>query len=122
MIAALFLETLSRLLLPFASGTPVQAATVLGLSQALLGLTVPLWVVSSASLTQALTPDHLLGRVSSATRFVGFAVAPPAALGAGILSDLIGIRETLLASAVIAAVAFLYLFFSPVRRFQHPTT
>src|SRR5439155_17336545 len=41
MIAALFLETLSRLLLPFASGTPVQAATVLGLSQALLGLTVP---------------------------------------------------------------------------------
>ena len=45
MIAAFLLETLSRLLLPFASGSPVQAATVLRLSQALLGLTVPLWVV-----------------------------------------------------------------------------
>jgi len=120
MIAALFLETLSRLLLPFAGGTPVQAATVLGLSQALLGLTVPLWVVGSASLVQALTPEHLLGRVSSATRFVGFAVAPPAAFAAGIVGDLIGLRPTLFASAVIAGLAFLYLFFSPVRRYQHP--
>src|SRR5439155_1365606 len=120
MVAALFLETLSRLLLPFAGGTPVQAATVLGLSQALLGLTVPLWVVGSASLVQALTPEHLLGRVSSATRFVGFAVAPPAAFAAGIVGDLVGLRPTLFASAVIAGLAFLYLFFSPVRRYQHP--
>jgi len=121
MIAALCLETLSRLLLPFASGTPVQAAAVLGLSQALLGLTVPLWNVSSISLIQALTPENLLGRVTSATRFVGFVVAPPAALGAGIVGDLIGLRPTLFAAAVIAALAFLYLLLSPVRRFQHPT-
>ncbi|TMC44311.1 MAG: MFS transporter, partial [Chloroflexi bacterium] len=122
MIAALLLETLSRLLLPFAGGTPVQAATVLGLSQALVGLTVPLWVVSSATLVQALTPEHLLGRVTSATRFVASAVAPPAAFGAGILGDVLGLRLTLFASAVIAALAFLYLLLSPVRRYQHPTT
>ena len=121
MIAALFLETLSRLLLPFAGGTPVQAAVVLGLSQALVGLTVPLWIVSSVSLVQALTPEHLLGRVNSATRFVGYVVAPPAAVGAGIVGDLIGLRPTLFATAVIAALAFLYLLLSPVRRFQHPT-
>lgn len=120
MIAALFLETISRLLLPFAGGTQVQAAAILGLSQALLGLTVPLWVVSSVSLTQALTPEHLLGRVNSATRFVAFGVAPPAAFGAGILGDLIGLRPTLFASALIAAMAFLYLLLSPVRRFQQP--
>jgi len=122
MIASLLIETLSRVLLPFAGGSPLQAATVLGLSQALLGLTVPLWVVSSSSLIQALTPDHLLGRVSSATRFIGFAVAPPAAFGAGIVGDLVGLRPTLFASAVIAALAFLYLLLSPVRRYQHPTT
>jgi predicted MFS family arabinose efflux permease len=98
----------------------VQAAVVLGASQALLGLTVPLWVVGSASLVQALTPDHMLGRVSSATRFVGFAVAPPAAFAAGVLGDLVGLRPTLFAAAVIAALAFLYLLLSPVRRFQHP--
>jgi MFS family permease len=120
MIAALFFETLSRLLLPFAGGTPLQAAVVLGVSQALIGLTVPLWIVGSASLVQALTPDHMLGRVTSATRFVGSAVAPPAAFAAGIIGDLVGLRPTLFAAALIAALAFLYLLLSPVRRFQHP--
>jgi MFS family permease len=122
MIAALFLETLSRLLLPFASGAPVQAAAVLALSQALIGITVPLWVVASATLVQMLTPSDMLGRVSSATRFVGSAVAPPAAFGAGILADLIGLRPTLFASGIIAALAFFYLLLSPVRRYQHPAT
>ena len=120
MIAALFLETLSRLLLPFASGTIIQAAAVLAASQALLGLTVPLWTVTSSSLQQAVTPERLLGRVTAATRFVGWGVAPPAAFGAGLLADAIGLRPTLFASAVIAAVAFAYLLASPVRRFRHP--
>jgi len=120
MIAALFLETLSRLLLPFASGTPIQAAAVLAVSQALLGLTVPLWNVTSSSLQQAVTPERLLGRVTAATRFVGWGVAPPAALAAGLLADAIGLRPTLFACAVIAAVAFVYLLASPVRRYRRP--
>ncbi|HEY7624498.1 MAG TPA: MFS transporter, partial [Candidatus Limnocylindria bacterium] len=69
MIAALFLETLSRLLLPIAGGDAFQAAAVLALSQALIGITVPLWIVSSQTLQQAVTPERLLGRVSAATRF-----------------------------------------------------
>jgi MFS family permease len=120
MIAALFLETLSRLLLPFAAGTPLQAAAILAISQALLGLTVPLWTVSSNSLQQAVTPERLLGRVNAATRFVALGVAPPAAFGAGVLADAIGFRATLFASGVIAAVAFVYLWASPVRHFRHP--
>ncbi|HKY51801.1 MAG TPA: MFS transporter [Candidatus Limnocylindria bacterium] len=119
MIAALMLETVSRLLLPFAGGTPLQAAALVALSQALLGLTVPLWTVSSNSLQQAVTPERLLGRVNAATRFVGLGVAPPAALGAGLLADAIGFRATLFASGVIAAVAVLYLWLSPVRGFRH---
>ncbi len=120
MIGALLLEALSRLLLPFAAGTPIQAAAVLAMSQALLGLTVPLWNVSSSSLQQAVTPERLLGRVTAATRFVGWGVAPPAAFGAGLLADAIGLRPTLFASAVIAAIAFVYLLASPVRQFRRP--
>ena len=120
MIAALFLETVSRFLLPLAGGPPLQAAAILALSQALVGLTVPLWVVSSQTLQQAVTPERLLGRVSAATRFLSFGVAPPSAIGAGILADAIGLRPTLLAAAVIAAIAFAYLFWSPVRGFHQP--
>jgi predicted MFS family arabinose efflux permease len=120
MIAALFLEALSRLLLPFAAGDPIQAAVILALSQAILGLTVPLWTVSSNSLQQAVTPERLIGRVNAATRFVAWGVAPPAAFGAGLLADAIGLRPTLFASALIAAVAFVYLWASPVRLFREP--
>ncbi len=120
MIGALFLETLSRLVLPFAAGPPLEAAAVVMASQALLGLTVPLWTISSNTLQQAVTPERLLGRVTAATRFISFGVAPPSAFAAGLLADHIGMRVTLFISGLIAAAAFLYLLASPVRRFRHP--
>jgi predicted MFS family arabinose efflux permease len=118
MIGAFFLEALSRLVLPFAGGSPLQAAAVLAASQALLGLTVPLWTVSSISLTQSVTPERLLGRVNAASRFISFGVAPPAAVLAGILADGIGLRPTLFIAGLIAVAAFLYLLASPVRAFR----
>ena len=120
MIAALLLETFSRLLLPFAAGPPLEAAAVIVASQALLGLTVPLWTISSNSLQQAVTPERLLGRVNAATRFISFGVAPPSAFAAGLLADHIGMRITLFISGLIAAAAFLYLLASPVRHFRQP--
>jgi predicted MFS family arabinose efflux permease len=120
MIAALFLETLSRLVLPFAAGSPLEAAAIVAASQALLGVTVPLWTISSSSLQQAVTPERLLGRVTAATRFISFGVAPPSAFAAGLLADHIGMRVTLFISGLIALAAFLYLLASPVRRFRAP--
>ena len=120
MIGALFLETASRLVLPFIAGPPLVAAGMLIASQALLGLTVPLWTVSSHSLQQAVTPERLLGRVNAATRFIAFGVAPPSAFAAGLLADQIGMRLTLLVAAAIAALSFLYLLMSPVRHFLQP--
>ena len=121
MITALFLETLSRLVLPFAAGPPLEAAAIVMVSQAVLGLTVPLWTVSSISLQQAVTPERLLGRVNAATRFISFGVAPPSAFAAGMLADHIGMRPTLFIAGLIAAAAFLYLLVSPVWRFHQPT-
>lgn len=120
MIAALFLESLSRLVLPFAVGPPLEAAAIVMASQALLGLTVPLWTVSAISLQQAVTPERLLGRVNAATRFISFGVAPPSALAAGVLADQIGMRTTLFIAGLIAVAAFLYLLASPVRSFHSP--
>ena len=120
MVAALLGETLSRLVLPFAAGPPLQAAAVVAASQAILGVTVPLWTVSAISLQQAVTPERLLGRVTAATRFISFGVAPPSAFAAGVLADHIGMRTTLFIAGLIVALAFLYLLVSPVRRFRDP--
>jgi MFS family permease len=118
MIGGLVLEAISRILLPFAGGSELQATAVLILTQALIGLTVPLWSVGYVTLQQAVTPDRLLGRVTSALNFVQFGVAPPAAIGAGVLADVIGLRPTLFIAGVIAVVAVAYLAASPVRRFR----
>lgn len=118
MVVALLLEAISRMLLPFAFGPPIVAAAFVMLTQALVGLTVPLWTVSSRTLIQSVTPDRLLGRVNAATYFVGFAVAPPAAIGAGLLADAIGLRPTLFIAGVIGVIAFVYLLASPVRTFR----
>lgn len=118
MIVALALEAMSRMILPFAAGPEVAAALVLGLTQALVGLTVPLWTVSSRTVTQSVTPDRLLGRVTAAVGFIGYVVAPPAALGAGLLADAIGMRPTLFIAGMLGVVAFLFLLASPVRSFR----
>ncbi len=115
LIVALLFETVSRLVLPFAAGSPAQVAIVVGFTQALVGFTEALWFVGLRTLQQSLTPDRLLGRVGSAVTFISLAVAPPAAFAAGLLGDTIGLRPTLLAAGVIAALAFLYLLASPIR-------
>jgi len=115
MIVALLCEMVSRLILPFIGGSEVQVAVLLGITQALVGVTEALWFVGSRTLQQAVTPDRLLGRVGAASFFIQGGVGPPAALVAGIVGDAIGLRPTLFAAGVIGAIAFAYLVASPIR-------
>ena len=115
MIAALLFETVSRLMLPFVGGSDLQVAILLGITQALVGLTEALWFVGSRTLQQAVTPDRLLGRVGAASFFIQGGVGPPAALVAGLVGDAVGLRPTLLAAGIIAAMAFAYIVVSPIR-------
>src|SRR5436190_21576901 len=98
MILALLFETASRLGLPFIGGGELQVAILLGVTQALVGLTEALWVVGSPTLQQAVTPDRLMGRVGAASFFIQGGVAPPAAIVPGVAADAIGLRPTLLAA------------------------
>ncbi len=115
MIVALVMEAASRLMLPFAGGGELAAAGVLMVTQALVGLTVPLWSVAYRTLQQAITPDRLLGRVASAANLMQWIVAPPAALAAGLLASAIGMRQTLFLAGAIALVAVVSLVASPAR-------
>jgi MFS family permease len=115
MILALLFETLSRLILPFIAGNEVQAAVLLGLTQALVGVTEALWFVGSRTLQQAVTPDRLLGRVGAASFFIQGGVGPPTALVAGFIAVAVGIRPMLFAAGLIAVVALVYIVASPIR-------
>ena len=115
LIGALVCEALSRLLLPFIAGPAITAAILLATTQALIGVMEALWNVGLSTLRQSVTPDRLLGRVGAAVNTIQWVVAPPAAIGAGILGDAIGLRPTLLLQGLIAVVAVVYLFASPIR-------
>ncbi len=64
---------------------------------------------------QALTPDHLLGRVNATRRSVNRTLGALGALAAGLLVGLIGDRITLIGVILVFAAAALIAALSPLR-------
>jgi MFS family permease len=71
--------------------------------------------VTQVSFRQALTPDHLLGRMNATLRFMVWGTIPLGGLLGGVLGQLLGVRSALLVAAIGSCLAFLPVFFSPLR-------
>jgi MFS family permease len=100
------------LLLPLA--TAETAFALLGLSFFLSSINNVLYNIAQVSLRQAITPDHLLGRMSATMRFLVWGTIPIGSLiGAG-LSEVIDVRNTMWVSAVLSCLVFLPVLFSKV--------
>ena len=70
------------------------------------------------SFMQTYVPPDILGRVTSATRAVGFAMMPAGALLAGVLATALGVRGALwILTALIAASGLTYLL-TPMRQLR----
>jgi hypothetical protein len=69
-----------------------------------------IWDVNEISLRQAITPDHVLGRVNAGFRVAGQGAMLAGALAGGILGELAGLRLTLvIASCGLLAAAFVVM-------------
>jgi predicted MFS family arabinose efflux permease len=121
LVAALCGEAASRLVLLAAGGPPLVAALSIGLAQVLFGFIAPVWDVNANSLRQSATPEHLLGRVSAASTFVGVGMAPVGALLAGWIGEVAGPRAALLETAVVTLIAVAVLVRSPVPKLRDPS-
>lgn len=109
------LTGISRLLIPLAGGPLVVLAGTLMLSQFLLGVARPVFNITQLSLRQAITPDRLQGRVNATMRFVMWGVTPFGALIGGLLAESIGLQATMLMAGTGVLLAFMWVFFSPLR-------
>lgn len=71
--------------------------------------------VNQVSLRQAITPSHFLGRMNATMRFLIWGTIPIGSLiGAG-LSEVVGVHTTIWIGSILGVLAFLPVFFSPVR-------
>ncbi len=83
----------------------------LGAAMFVFDFGIMLYWINYASLRQAVTPDHLLGRMTATMRFFTVAAAPLGALAAGHAAEAFGLRQTFAGMGVIVMgmVALLYL-------------
>jgi MFS family permease len=83
--------------------------------QFLVGLAVVAGNVLRGAWRQRYVPQHLMGRVVTTSQFVNFGTMPLAGLTAGVLGDLIGVRETIVLMAAVHCAASLSVLRSPLR-------
>jgi predicted MFS family arabinose efflux permease len=104
------------LLLPLS--TPELAFVLIAISFCLGSLNNVLYNIAQVSLRQAITPDHLLGRMNATMRFLVWGTIPIGSLVGAALSEIVGVRATMWISAILACFAFLPVLFSKVRSIE----
>ena len=104
--------------LPAIEGDPATTVPLFALTFFVWGLAIAVSNVHVVSLRQASTPDHLLGRMNASYRFFTYGAIPLGALLGGFLGEAIGLRATLLVSAVGLLLALLWITASAVPRLR----
>jgi MFS family permease len=112
-VTALFLFGPATLLLAVASRK--AAIVFLALGWILENLARALYSVSATSIRQALVPDRLQARATGFTTTAGTGAFPLGTAIGGALAGAFGLRQAMLAGAVIGLLPFVPVAFSPVR-------
>ena len=79
-----------------------------------------LFFINYLTLRQAVTPDHLRGRVTSTLIFISVSLSPLGSLAGGLMGEFFGLRITIAIAGLgglILGVALLR--FSPLRQMRH---
>jgi predicted MFS family arabinose efflux permease len=71
--------------------------------------------IAQVSFRQGLTPERLLGRMNATMRFLVWGTMPLGGLIGGVAGQHLGVRETVWIGMVGGCLAFLPVFFSPLR-------
>jgi MFS family permease len=83
------------------AGSAVALAALLAVN----GFAIMMWNVVTVTLRQELVPTHLLGRVNSAYRMLGWGLLPLGAVAAGLVAHSIGLRAPLPLAGAVRTVA-----------------
>jgi predicted MFS family arabinose efflux permease len=116
LVGSLVLFGLFGLTVPLAVAFPRYALPLILASELLQWVTLVVYNINAVSLRQAITPNHLLGRVNGSMRFISAGMRPVGSLLGGYLGSRIGLPATLVVGALGMLVAFMPLLGSTVWR------
>jgi MFS family permease len=121
MLASLTISISSTFFIPLAFGPPVLAAGMLATAQAFDG-TGMAYEINKVSLTQAITPPRILGRVNASMRVTQQLAMLLGLLIGGVLGQSIGLRPTVFVGVLGMTLALPWVYFSPIRGMrEHPS-
>jgi predicted MFS family arabinose efflux permease len=121
LVTAPITQAIGILLLPAALLAPVTAIPVLVLGWLLIYSPSSVFSINQVSLRQAITPDHLQGRMNATMRTMVWAAQPVGAVLGGALGSLIGVPQTILLGGLIALASPAFLIRGPVASLRtHP--
>jgi MFS family permease len=88
----------------------------------LVGFAQVVYNIGQLSYRQAITPLDMQGRMNATMRFLVWGIMPIGSLAGGILASFVPLRMTILAGALVAVGAFLWVLLSPVRSLREIPT
>jgi MFS family permease len=80
------------------------------------GFTGVVYNVNQVSLRQAITPDHLQGKMNATMRFIVWGVYPIGGVIGGILGEAVGLRTTFLIAGIGMLASVIWVVLSPVAK------
>jgi MFS family permease len=87
-------------------------------SQLVVGFAIVVYNITQLSYRQAICPARLQGRMNSVMRFLVWGTIPVGTLAGGALGTWIGLRETIVFSAIGGGSSFLWILLSPQRHLR----
>lgn len=115
-VGSQFLLGASGLLIPLAASLPALALALLVLAEVVQLFMNSVYSVNRASLELLATPDRLRGRVRASRSVIGAAAVTLGAALGGVLGERIGMGATTVLGTCGGALAFIWLWTSPIRR------
>lgn len=114
-VGSMVVSAVGLAVVPLAPATPVLVIVVLITGFVLYGFGLGIFSVHSLSVRIALAPAGLLGRITATFRLILYGVIPIAALLAGVLGNLVGIRAAIMLGAAPLLVLSTLFWFTAVR-------
>ena len=103
------------LTIPMAVLVPQYALPLVLFAEFAQWMTLVVFQIGEGSLRQAVTPDHLLGRVAASNQVLANGLQPVGAFLGGTLGQLFGVQEALLIGVAGMFCAGAWVYWSPVR-------